>query len=93
MILDDKQLKKITEEVKQAIIKGVKSSFTNGALVEPETHENHHRWIHAKIEKEQACIENRRRITTHVIGWLAVSFISGIGFLLWLGYTTYRGQG
>ena len=72
----------IVIEIKNA----VREVFTDGAVVSPETHEDHHRWIRAQIQKAEACTRNRQRITAHVVGWIAVSFISGLGFLLWLGF-------
>ena len=64
----------------------VREAFTDGAVVSPETHEDHHRWVRAQIQKAEACTRNRQRITAHVIGWIAVSFISGIAFLMWTGW-------
>lgn len=73
-------------EIVIEIRNAVREVFTEGALVSPATHEDHHRFIQSLIKKNEACTRNRQRITAHVIGWLAVSFISGLGFLLWLGF-------
>jgi len=63
----------MAEQVKHdELVRALKSVFESGALVSPETHENHHRWIHDKVKAEQKCEERRDKLFQHVLGWLAV---------------------
>jgi len=68
------------------IKEAVRDAMAEGAQVGVETHEKHHRWLEVQIKRTEQCMENRQRLMVHVLSWLAVSAVSGISYLLWLGY-------
>ena len=76
----------IDETLRETVKEAVKEVFKSGTMVSPETHEDHHRWVCTAIKKQEKCIENRQRITTHVIGWLAVGALSLIFSSIYFTY-------
>lgn len=54
--------------------------------VSDSEHYDHHRWITAKIARENAMRAFWEDMRKHVIKWGAVSLVSGIGYALWLGF-------
>jgi hypothetical protein len=54
---------------------------TEKGKIDPELHEHHHIWLEEEIKEKKQCRENRQKILVHVLGWGAVSMITGLGYL------------
>lgn len=73
---------KDAEKLAIAIAKALQQSRS----VSDSEHYDHHRWISAKIARENAMRDFYDEMKKHVIKWGAISMITGIGYAAWLGF-------
>lgn len=73
------------EDVERLSI-AIAKALQGARSVSDSEHYDHHRWISAKIERENAARDFYEEMRKHVMKWGAVSLISGIGYAAWLGF-------
>lgn len=73
---------------KEDITEAVKNVFTEGTLISPETHENHHRWLEEEIQIRKQCRINRNKIVVAVTTFLAISTVAWVGSAIYFAFTT-----
>ena len=66
----------ITKEELETILE---SAIGKIAVIDKETHEDHHNWIKMQIDKEQRAQERWEKIKVHVLGWGIVALIASLG--------------
>jgi len=72
------------EDVEHLAI-AIAKALQQARSVSDSEHYDHHRWISARIERENAWRIFWEDMRKHVLKWGAISLISGIGYAVWLG--------
>lgn len=76
----------MTGLTKKDVAEAVKEAFTDGALVSPETHELHHRFLEGEIQAKKQCRENRRKITLAVLCFIAIATVAWVGEVIYAAF-------
>ena len=78
-------MSKISEEDADMLALKLAQALQQSRSVSDSEHYDHHRWITAKIERENAWRNFWEDMRRHVAKWGAVSVISAVGYALFLG--------
>lgn len=75
----------VTETDVEKLAIAIARALQQARSVSDSEHYDHHRWITAKIARENAWTAFWEDMRRHVIKWGAVSLITSAGYALWLG--------
>lgn len=78
-------MSKITEADADMLAQKFAEKLQQSRSVSDSEHYDHHRWITARIERENAWKAFWEDMRRHVAKWGAISIISSIGYALYLG--------
>ena len=73
------------EEDAERLSVAIARALQQSRSVSDSEHFDHHKWISAKIERENAMREFWQDMSAHVSKWGAISLITGMAYALWLG--------